>query len=337
MVVLSTKMQFNNKQYYLLVFVTITSLLISFYSGFFLHQKLNQEHDSKVENLSSGKLPIPYFTDQIILITKKPPYKAVYAFATRFSRDWINYTHRQRIYYFDGQEWKEEFDVKTTDNYLIASSSIFSKWDIQDDPSLVLKQSVKIESEIDGSIIELDIPLIENEMGVRSLSSYTIFRSETETTVIIDGQEHEAYVLYDRMYSFNADLRLVARSDSYNISTDWVAFWDEEGNFYNTDETVVSKNQDDPYKSHSIAILKDNLDRVYKSFNVSMFRTEEESYKVNIESDINKEIESKIITSYPRNSKNPEVNNKIGILEGFVKLNNGKSVKGIGFFEYIDQ
>jgi hypothetical protein len=74
-------------------------------------------------------------------------------------------------------------------NLFIASTETIPKWLIKDDMSLVLKQSVEGEAQINNTKINFSVPSIENEMGIRSLSNYTEFRSEADGKLIIDGKE----------------------------------------------------------------------------------------------------------------------------------------------------
>ena len=83
-------------------------------------------------------------------------------------------------------------------------------WEIKDDPSFVLRQSVKGSILINNNKIEFDVPELNNEIGIRSLVDYTLFRSESRGKLVIDGKEYESYVLYSRTYSQATSISLVS-------------------------------------------------------------------------------------------------------------------------------
>ena len=88
-----------------MVIVVVISLLIAFYSGYFVKAKVN------TSNLK------PYFSDEIILITKEEPHLTLIAYSSRRSQDNITYSHRQKVFFFDGQGWKSKLsntDSKAT-------------------------------------------------------------------------------------------------------------------------------------------------------------------------------------------------------------------------------
>jgi hypothetical protein len=247
------------------------------------------------------------------------------------------YTHRHKIFFFDGQNWQSDFSSTESIDLNIAPTTLIPKWNITDDKSRVLKQSVKGEVETNGKHVIFEAPLIMNELGIRSLSNYTVFRSESTGKLVINDKEYESYVLYDRTYSYNAEIGLISTANPIGINTHWVAFWDIEGNFYNIDETTVDDYVNTPYKSHSIAIEKDINESVQKSFNLDIQKNEKLGYQINIFDKINKSISVTFLNSIDKNPTNLTVDNQIGQLEGEVKLENGKVIKGFGIYEYIYQ
>ena len=78
----------STKQYFLVVIVVVISLLIAFYSGYFVKAKVN------TSNLK------PYFSDEIILITKEKPHLTLIAYSSRGSQDNKTYSHRQKAFFF---------------------------------------------------------------------------------------------------------------------------------------------------------------------------------------------------------------------------------------------
>src|SRR3989344_5041611 len=191
----------STKQYFLVVIVVVISLLIAFYSGYFVKAKVN------TSNLK------PYFSDEIILITKEKPHLTLIAYSSRRSQDNQTYSHRQKAFFFDGQEWKSRLSNADSNNKDITPTETIPNWEITIDPSLVLKQAIKGEVQIDNNNIKFDVPVINNEMGIRSLENYTLFRSESTGTLTIDGKAYESYVLYTRIYSYATAINQITVTD----------------------------------------------------------------------------------------------------------------------------
>lgn len=324
----------STKQYTFIVFIIVFSILGAFYSGFIIKSKLSIDdtEGQKPSNL------MPYFSDELIMITKDQPHYTLIATASRYTKDNINYSQKHKIYYYDGTTWKYDTSTTKSDSIEIIDSTTIPKWKITDDPSRVLKQSVSGEISIDKKSISFDIPLILNEMGVRSSDNYTIFRSEADGKLTINGVTYDSNILYTRTYSYSASIgEIVLTEKPIGITTNWGAFWDQYGNFYNFDETIIAPDGIDPYKSHSISIFKDSEERIQKSFKLNVYKTEESKYLVEIGDKQNKILNLTLINSTERNPGVMRINNKVGQIEGEVKLESGRSVKGFGVFEYIYQ
>ena len=327
----------STKQYISVVFIVVFSILGSFYSGFFLKDSFIKNDNSDIPKADGNNL-IPYFNDEIVLISKEEPHYTLVANASRFYNDTGSYTHRQKIFFFDGNEWSSKFSTTESNNLIIANTPTIPVWEINDDPSRVLKQKVKGKTDTGESIIEFDVPLITNELGIRSLAEYTVFRSEAVGEMIINGKKYESNVLYTRTYSYNASIGLITLSkDPIGISTNWLAFWDVDGNFYNIDETIVDSKESDPYKSHSIAVMKDNNGSVQKSFDLNLQTKKNNGYNIDINETLNRSLEIKFINEISRNPNNKLVDNKLGQVEGTIRLKDGKTLKGYGLYEYIYQ
>ena len=223
----------STRQYFFVVTVVVFCLLTSFYSGYFLKDLLLKSGDKNSVSDSNLK---PYFSDEIILVTKEEPHLTLIAYASRSSADNSIYSHRQKVFFFDGKEWQSESTNSSSNKSDIVKTKILPRWDINFNPSLVLKQSVNGEAQINNNRIEFDVPVLNNELGIRSLANYTIFRSEASGKLIFNGKEYESYVLYSRTYSYNVSINLVEINEPLGINTDWIAFWDSDGNFYNIDK-----------------------------------------------------------------------------------------------------
>ncbi len=313
--------------------LAILSFLIAFISGYFLKNNYIKENDF-------NKRPpdlMPFFNDEIIFITKDKPHLVFIANATRYTEDNKTYKQREKVYFYDGVIWQKYSEDMYTDSTLIKPTSLVPKWDIKDDTSRVLKQSINGETVIDGVNIKFDIPVIENEMGIRSLSNYTIFRSEAKGNISINDKVYEGNILYTRTYSYNASIESISVSAPVGINTEWLAFWDETGNFYNVDETKIMDDIKGEYKSHSIAVTKDLDQKIQKSFDLNIKKKDMSSYEIDMANPINSRINFEIINSINKNPNNKVVKNIIGQIEGEIETKDGKKNRGFGIFEYIYQ
>ena len=323
----------STKQYSLVVLLTVVGILSSFFSGYYFKNillKTSVEEKTDPSNLK------PYFSDEIVLISKEKPHYTLIAYNSRRSKDKF-YSQSEKLLFFDGKEWKSNAINIDSEDLNIAQTPMIPKWEITVDPSLVLKQSVKGEAKINNNSIHFEVPLLQNELGVRSLDGYTLFRSESSGKLTINGKEYDSYVLYSRTYSYNASIDLIAVTEPLGINTDYIAFWDNDGNFYNIDETNVDNKNKGRYKKHSIAIFKDKDERVQKSFNLSVQKNKDIGYKINVFEKINRSFTVNFLNSVNKSVTESPYNWKTGQIEGEVKLENGKTIKGFGIYEYIYQ
>jgi hypothetical protein len=328
----------STKQYVLTIFAVVLTILGSFYSGFFLKDLLKT--DSKIitkENTNKQKFE-PNFIDEIILVTKEKPHRTLILSAIRtFATEDIN-NYTIKAFYFNGDKWVRKIsEGKSTELDNIPVTPIVPIWKINSDPSYMLKQNVSGETNIDSNFIKFNIPIFNNEMGIRSSPKYTKFMSEADGVLTIDDKEYDSYALYSRIYSFNSPEGLIFTSDPSGIETEWLAFWDTDGNFYGIDETVVdNKKTLDSYKAHSLAVVKDKDGKVQKSFTLDLQKNGFEKYSIDIKENINK-----LISVNKLNSINKSVNETdiwiTGLAEGEVKTTNEKNIKGFGIFEQISQ
>ncbi|MEK7168748.1 MAG: hypothetical protein AAB778_01935 [Patescibacteria group bacterium] len=326
------------KRYFLIVVLTVLTILGSFYSGFFLKNSLSPNTNIDTNTNIVQQKYKPNFIDEIILVTKEKPYQALILTAIRtYSNENIN-NYTIKAFYFNGQKWLKEISEgksKELDN--IPKTPLIPIWEIINDPSYMLKQSSNGEVNIDEKSIKFEIPTFYNEMSIRSSPKYTKFMSETDGTLIIDDKEYDSYILYSRIYSFSPPEGLIFISDPAGIETEWLAFWDNNGNFYTIDETVVdNKKTLDTYKAHSLGMVKDKDGKVQKSFILNLERNGLKKYSVDIKENINKTIDITKLDSINKSVNGVDIW-LTGLVEGEVKTKDGKSLKGLGVFEQISQ
>lgn len=324
----------STKEYIIFVLFLISSTIIAFFSGYYLKDQIAKEKQTNNQTLSN-QLFRPNFIDEAIFISKEAPRKALILSAIRtYSEPENNYT--LKAFYYDGINWSREItEGKSNLLEFIPKTDLIPMWVIQNDPSYMLRQAIGGTVKINNNIISFALPSITNEIPVRSNYKYTKFMSTAEGKLIVNGEEFLSHALYSRIYSFNPPEGLIFTSNPAGIETEWLAFWDDENNFYSIDESIVNdKVENNNYKAHSMAVKKTSLNQVSLSFNLDL-KEKNSGYTVNVGNDINSSIQ---ITKI--NSVNKSVNGKdvwkSGIAEGFIQ-NGAKRVKGIGIFEEISQ
>jgi len=333
-----------------LFLLILVGFVMTFISGYFVHRLFAPEGNKPTEGNNSiappqNDIPISqnnttfttgafYFEDTIIAITKDSPHMTFAATVTRLQGD-KNYTQRSRMSYNDGKNWNRFSDSKTTTDSTIVRDNLVKSWVTNIDPSRVLKESIKGELDTNDTKILFSTNNLDNEIGIRSLPGYTKFMSHGTGSVTINGETHQAYILYDRIYSLNAsDIQFY--NQPFGLTTDWVAFWDTDGNFYHVDATTVDK-PTNIYQTHHIGIFDDKNYAVTKTFNVSISRDAQvppAAYTINLKAPIAKTLTFKRTTSV---NKAPGSSYQwyMGNIEGTVTTTGGKTINGIGLVEYI--
>lgn len=329
----------STKQYTIIVFVTVFAILMSFFSGFYLKESvLNYKSNQNYQTNFNQQLFKPNFIDEAIITTDSTPKITLIISAIRTYRDTSLNNYTIKAFYYDGEKWLKEIAEGTSKELEnIPSTIIVPKWEILNDPSYMLRQSVSGTIEIDQQKIKFTIPLIENEIGIRSFYKYTKFISESKGEIFINNKKYNANVVYSRIYSFNPPESLIFTSDPSGIETEWLAFWDEGNNFYTIDETTVdNKITKDTYKAHSIAVKKDVQGKISKSFLLSIFKTDTNDYRVEIGEPINETLTIQKINFSNKSINGSDIWNT-GQTKGSVKTSNGKIINGFGIFESISQ
>lgn len=341
--------------------VLVIGFLTTFASGYFLAQLLATEKNVTTGQTSQAKItpspafvtPYPiintsqvvqdstkflpgkhYFDDTIMVLTKDRPQISLVATVTRAEQE-SNYAQNTRVSYFDGTNWTRKSDSKTITDSTIVSNNLVKSWNTTIDPSRVLKQTAQGEITINNTSIRFWTSVLQNEIGIRSLPGYTKFMSEGTGTLTINGLEHQAYILYTRIYSLNAT-EIQFYNQPFGVTTDWIAFWDTQGNFYHVDATGVDK-PTQTYQTHQLGIMEDTNGAVTKTFSLSINRDAKNpptEYSVSMNSSIGATLRFNRIDA---NNKAPNGSFTwyMGNIEGSVQKNNGESLQGIGIVEYI--
>jgi len=333
----------NTKFIVIIIVLFILSISSAFTGGFYLNTLL------KPQEINPGSIALPtpelpddelinktviisgkgYYDDTVISITNNTPKKILVATATRQEAA-EGVDQNTRVSYFDGSAWTRKILSKNYPTTGIYTNSIISDWEINIDPSRVLKQTVDGKITVDDTTITFNTGLISNNISIRSLPGYTKFISSSDGTLEINGSKLSAKILYTRIYSNNS--REIQFYDvSLGVTTHWLAFWGAEGNVYHLDSTVID-NPTDIYQTHQIAVMVDNFGRVSKTFDVTI-NTDSGNppgfYEIKLGSPIDRTITfntDKSIEKAPSNTYSWFMSEGTGEVDG---------VKGFGVVEYI--
>ena len=342
----------------LILFVLIFGFVSTFIMGYFLANLMSMEKtvsNNKEEteipeivenkdddypeivqdsaNFAPGK---HYFNETIIFVSKNKPRINLVATVSTSKGDGDNFTQNMRVSFFDGEKWTRKSKSQNTKNSSITSNDLVRKWKVDIDPSRVLKQTLEGEVNVDKNEITFTSGTLSNEIGVRSLPGYTKFMSNGLGKMTVNGEILDAYVLYTHIYSLNSS-EIQFYDNPFGLTTDWIAFWDSEDNFYHIDSTSVDK-PTEIYQTHQIGILEDSfLNSVTKTFSTSIIRDSETppvDYRVRLDSPINASLNFKRVNSLNK-APNGSYVWYMGNIEGSVQRQNGKTLDGVGLVEYI--
>jgi hypothetical protein len=342
-----------------LVLVLILSLISSFATGYFVHGLLTSQttkpylpenRTNRIPISTSPLTPTPasedpqlstqflpgkfYFNDTIFVIARNTQRQTLIATAARTEQD-SAFEQSSRVSYFDGNAWHRVSTQQSHPDATIVSNKIIRKWELMIDPSRVLKESVQGEMMIDGITASFVSDTFTNEIVMRSLPGYTKLMSVTSGKIRIGTQEIPADILYSRIYSLNAaDIQFY--NEPLGLTTDWIAFWASDGSFYHVDATKVEK-PTSIYQTHQIAVRKDAVGNVNKTFTVTVQRdtnTPPSNYNISLPTPITATIE---LTN--RTSVNKAPNNSfdwyMSTVDGVLTREDGSKISGFGLAEYI--
>lgn len=292
-------------------------------------------NNPQVEQDSTKFLPGKhYFDDTIVIVTKDKPQINLVATVTRAEQD-NNYAQSTRVSYYDGSNWTRQSASKTSQDSTIVSNNLVKSWNTAIDPSRVLRQTAQGEITINNSSLIFSTGVLQNEIGIRSLPGYTKFISNGTGTLTVNGVAHQAYILYTRIYSLNA-AEIQFYNQPFGVTTDYIAFWDTQGNFYHVDATSVDK-PTPTYQTHQLGIMEDTNGAIEKTFSVTVNRDSKnppEQYVATLNSPIGATLKFNRVNGINK-APNGSFTWYMGNIEGTVQRPNGESLSGIGLVEYI--
>lgn len=312
------------------------SLLLSFFSGFFLKNTLTSNKSDIYQTGQLDKSFRPNFIDEMILMTNTIPRQTLILSGIRSLNESgvIYYTFKS--FYFDGNRWHKQVDKGTSDDFEKIPTTPVREWNVVDDPSYMLRQSVSGKILMGSKEITFNVPEIQNEMSIRSNYKYTRFLSETNGKMVINNQELNVKVLYARIYSFSKPESLIFTDDPSGIQTEWLAFWDKDNNFYSIDETVIdNKVTHNSYKAHSLGLIKNNSGGIFKTFELTLDGLGRQEYEVKLHN-LETRLSIQKINSVNKAENDIDIWNT-GIAEGYIIDKNGQKIDGYGIYETISQ
>lgn len=326
-------------------FLFVLSVGSSFIGGFYVQKLLNTNekiapsifptptaitHNSESPEINNNYVKDQqYFDDTIIAVTDNTPHKILIATATRQETQ-NGANQATRVSYFDGQKWTRKMLTKYYDTTAIYTNDIITTWKINIDPSRVLKQNVQGLIQIDQNTIDFDTSDITNNIGIRSLPGYTKFMSTGNGSLTIDGTHFNAKILYTRIYSNNSQ-EIQFYDTPFGLSTHWLAFWDNNGDFYHIDSTFVD-NPTDKYQTHELGVVVDKDGRVSKTFDLKVesdSNNPPNTYQIQFGAPINQTLHFTTLSSInkaPSNSYSWFMSNGTGQID---------NIEGFGLAEYI--
>ena len=191
------------------------------------------------------------------------------------------------------------------------------------------------EIELEERMISFSSPNLQNEISVESLPGSTKFIYQGEGAITIDGGVEEVYILHTRSYSFNA-IDLAFFNSPENLTSNFIAFWDEEGEFYYVD-THTTKNPTSAIQTRSVGIKENARGVVSKTERLNLNFQQRDGvneFVTRFEAPISEQLR---LTFYRALNKaeNRTYSWTLTNATGSSVKAEGRTVKGIGIVEYI--
>ncbi|MBI4086758.1 hypothetical protein HY416_02115 [Candidatus Kaiserbacteria bacterium] len=238
------------------------------------------------EDLSGFTVPVtfttgrPYILEEFLLVADEPNVM-LSGYVTRAEREDGIREQRTSAYLYNDGVWTEDSAVTTTQEGSVRQDAVVTSWSDMARGSLVLEERLAVSFSVRGEPVSFTSGVMTNEMGIRSLPSHTRFQSEGTADVVIGGKTYKARLLFVRTFSNNVAetsfLNLGYYNNATHVTTDWVADWDDEGNFFFVDVTDVRAIAIPHYTSHRIGFYKDGgTGIVQRTFDVTVEHDKEE-------------------------------------------------------------
>lgn len=334
-------------------------LLISFFSGFFFRglfvhtpKPLPTQPIEKPSPLPTPKTDAPtnnefseipassiqflpgkqYFEDTYALVSKKQPYYTLILTVARIEQE-RNYAQYTKINYFDGSTWQRKAVTTTITNSNITTNALLRDWN-PDTTNRNNKENMATLL-IEDKEVAFTSSNLTDEISVESLPGSTKFIYQGEGTITLNNETIDAYILHTRSYSYNA-IDLAFFNLPENLNSNFVSFWDEEGDFYYVD-THTTKNPTSPIQKREIGI-KENVRGIVSKTNrvIPTFQQKDGVNEFTIRLD--QPIKEQVKLIFYRPLDKAQTNTYTWILSNATGTSvkaEGRTVKGVGIVEYI--
>jgi hypothetical protein len=346
-------MKHGTKHFIILALLMLGGFTSTFYAGYLTHYLTSQDTPTPLPLRTQSpqtQTPKPsntntfepyitsdgehYFDDTIIAISPEPPHVAVIATLSRAQEANEGYYHVARVSYYNGKSWTRKIIQDTSKDSQIKPNELLLEWNHVIDNTRVLKEQILTKILLNDQI-SIRTQTLENEISMRSLPGYTKLLSEAEGTLTINSQSMPVKILSSKIYSLNSnDIHFY--TSPLGITTDWLILWTQQNEFIHVDSTTV-KNPIPLYNSHQIAVLKNSLGGVYKTYNMQTLRdnnSDPKNYNIFLSNPILKTINLQR-TSFLNKAPNSEYTWNIGHVKGEVTDEIGNKTSAFGLMEYI--
>lgn len=274
-----------------------------------------------------------YFDDTFAVIEKAAPHRTLLLSVSRIEQQ-QSYVEYIRANYYTGQSWDRTSLTTTQPNSDIVTNTLLKEWNDPSGKQFYDNQNIATVT-LQNEEVSFTSKSLQDELSVQSQPGSTKFAYQGPGTISINGDKNDAYVYRSRTYSFNAsDLAFLAHPET--LTSDWMVFWDDEGNFYNLDSRQTQNNAS-PIQQLNVGIREDSNHNIVKSTqtNVSIDQSNKvQEYNVYFSDPINERVELFIGNAINKADKKSYLW-VINSGEGNAVRKEGRLVKGVGILEFI--
>lgn len=274
-----------------------------------------------------------YLDDTYVVMQKTAPYQTIILSVSRIeqTKNFIEYT---KVNYFNGQTWDRKTVTTTLQSSTVATNPLLRDWNETTSTSSNNPKPLAT-IQMPSGVLSFTSTDLGNEVSIQSLPGSTKFIYQGSGTLTVGTDTTPAYIFRSRTYSFNAsDLSFLTQPQT--TTSEWVVFWDQEGTFSYID-SHRPQNPTTPAQSLKIGVQEDASRKVLRTtqFSTRQVKNDEANlYQVTFNQPINSIIKLPT-TNVVQKADNKTFTWNLGIGEGEIVTREGRSVTGIGIFEYI--
>ncbi len=272
-----------------------------------------------------------YFEDTYALVSKKNPYRTLILTVARIEQE-RNYAQYTKVNFFDGETWQRKAVTTTITNPNVVANPLLRDWNTSA-PSV--KDPLLATIMIENTELSFGSSELQNEISIESLPGSTKFIYQGTGTLTINDEQEDVYVLHTRSYSFNA-IDLAFFNTPANLTSNFISFWDEEGEFYYID-THTTKNPTSPIQTRTVAVKENTREIVSKTEKLAIDFQQKDGvneFVVKLQPPINEQLRLVFVRALDKAENNTYTWTLSNVTGTSVKAE-GRTVKGVGVVEYI--